>query len=255
MRGTTAVALVIAVWAALTPEAQGQVMRELDPIALEYRILWGEPLAPVGSASVAFSPVDTKRGRRLEVESTIQYTLPRDTPFHYEEESKLVCDEEGVASFETTARALGKERINVAIRMGDDYHVTTTFQDKKKTKTITSGVQRTNFGLFAGGFMDEALNQGDLLRDYPLLFPVGGDHQPRQKYREAVLPFVVSADKRVRSIVTRIKRPNDDSDRLWNTVEGHQILLRMEEQTTQGLMVYELLSVNGVSAGESEYIQ
>jgi len=236
--------------------ARGQVLRELAPIDLEYAIYWGDPKQEVGEAVVSFHPVDTKRGRRLEIHATISYALPRETLFTYEEESTLLCDEEGLESFNTSARALGKERINVGLRSGDEFHVTTTFAGKKRDNRITADVRRTNFGFFAGAFLDEPLDKGDVLRDYPLLFPVGADHQGRQKYREAILPFTFAGGrKKVHAIRSRVKRPNEKSDYLWNTVEGHQILLRMEESSNLGEMTYELRSVNGVAPAESELIR
>ncbi|HMB70383.1 MAG TPA: hypothetical protein VKU85_13790, partial [bacterium] len=228
MRGPLAAAALTALLASLPVDAPAQVLRELEPVQLEYRILWGDPQEPVGRMEISFSPVETQRGRRLQVEESTHYILPRDIPFEYEETAKLVCDEEGVVRFDTSARALGKERTNVAVRMGEDYHVTTTFEGKKQSKTITSHVQRTNLGMFAGGFLEEKLNEGDLLRDYPMLYPVGGDHEARQKYREAVMPFVLSPERSVSAIVTRVKRKDERSYRLWNAIGGHQILLRME---------------------------
>lgn len=248
-------ALWIGVALTLPLPASGQVLRELEPIDLEYAILWGNPEREVvGAATVSFHPIDGKRGRRLEVKGTIAYILPRQTPFEYAEEFALICDETGVIRFDTAARALDQERVNIAIRMGEDFHLTTEFAGKKSTKTITAGVQRTNFGLFAGAFLAERLDEGPLMSDFPLLYPVGGDHQPRQKIRDAVIPFSI-AGTQVASIQSTLRRKNGKSDRIWNAVKGHQILLRMEERSTLGLMVYELTSVNGVHPSESDLIQ
>ncbi len=254
MRRTLALVSLTALWALSAGPASAQVLREMEPLELEYAILWGQPREVVGSATLSFVPVDSKRGRRLEVSSRIQYTLPRATPFEYEETALLVCDEEGVSRFETKATALGKARVNTAFRRGLDYHVTTEFEEKKHSKTITSGVRRTNLGLFAGGFLAERLDEGGILQDYPMLYPVGGDHKPRQKVRDAILPFNLG-DRQVRSIQSTIRKPDKTSDRIWNTTGDYQILLRMEEKSSLGVLVYELKSVNGVHPVESELIQ
>src|SRR5262245_34686840 len=96
------VALVVA--AALGPwaasGAHAQVMREIPAVELEYALYHGEPATKIGSATLSFRPTDTTRGRRLEIRSHIQYTVPRETtPFAYEEEATLLCDAAGVARF------------------------------------------------------------------------------------------------------------------------------------------------------------
>ena len=255
MRPVTAAILATAVLAALPGLAAAQVLRELEPIHLEYDIYWGQPAAKVGGASVSFVPTDTKRGRRLEVHAGTQYKLPMTPEFDYEEECTMTCDSTGVARFQTTARALGQERLNIALRAGADFQVTTTFGGKTVNKTITAGVRQTNFGLFAGGFLPDRLDGDGMLIDYPLLFPVGGDHLARQKYREAVLPFVLADGSKVPAIATRLKHRDETSDRLWNAEKGHQILLKMDQQSPQGLLIYLLTSVNGVEPSKSELIQ
>jgi hypothetical protein len=259
MRVAVPMLLAIAVIAGPVP-SRAQILRDLPALDLRYDIYHGEPAVKVGSATVSFQPEDTRRGRRLLVKSKIQYTIqrpkPKDqVPFSYEEEATLVCDKEGVVRFDTVARALGEERVNVAVRVRKNYELTTTFQGKKHTKTITSGVQRTNFGLFAAGYLAVPLDQGDMFEDFPLLYPVGGDHQARQKFREAVMPVAVAPHKQVSAIVTRLAKPDKTSDRLWNTASEPEILLRMEETSNLGMMTYRLVSVNGVSLENSELIR
>lgn len=255
MRPVTAAILAATLLGALPGGGAAQVLRELEPLHLEYDISWGDPVAKVGECSVSFVPTDTKRGRRLEVHAHSKYTLPMTPPFDYEEECTLTCDSTGVARFQTTARALGQERVNVALRAGDDFQLTTTFGGRTTNKTITSGVRQSNFALFAGAFLPDKLDGDGMLIDYPLLFPVGGDHLARQKYREAVLPFVLADGTRVPAITTRLKHRNETSDRLWNADKGHQILLKMEQQSPQGLLIYRLTTVNGVEPSKSELIQ
>ena len=228
------------------PAVRAQVLKDLSPVDLEYVILNGEPPAPVGTATISFRPVEGPRGRRLEVKAAIRYTIPREpAPFAYEEESTLLCDATGVAKFETVARAEGDERKNSGLRAGDDYQITTTFQDKKHTYTITSHVQRTNFGMFCAGFLAEPLAGGDFFSDFPMLYPVGGDHKARQRFREAVLPFGVTPTRSVPTIITRVEKQDKTSDRYWNAEDAHEILLRLEETTSFGVMIYRLQSVNG----------
>jgi hypothetical protein len=253
--GIVAVALagLCGPWAA--PEVRGQVLKDLAPVDLEYTLFHGDPAKKVGTARIAFKPIDTPRGRRLEVRARIEYTIQRATPFAYEEEATLLCDGEGVARFDTIVRALGDERVNTGIRMGGDYQVTSTFRGKKTSKTITAGVQRTNYGLFAAGFLPQSLEGDELFRDYPMLFPAAANHMPRQKFNEGVLPFVVGPDKQVPAVVTRLDKPNKTSDRLWNAASGHGILLRMEEKSSLGLITYELAAVNGVPPAQSQLVR
>ncbi len=239
----------------LAGDARAQVLKDLAPVDLHYVILHGEPAAPVGTADMAFRAVDTPRGRRLEVQTAISYVIPREpAPFAYEEEATLVCDAEGVLKFDTEARAEGDERTNTALRAGRDFQVTTTFQGKKRTYTITSDVRRTNLGMFCAGFLAEPLAEGDFFSDFPLLYPVGGDHKARQRFREAVLPYQATAARTIPTIVTRLEKPDKTSDRYWNAAHAHEILLRLEETTSFGLMVYRLETVNGEPVDASKLL-
>jgi hypothetical protein len=237
---------------AVAPEAGAQVLRELPAVELVYAIRPADGEEPVGSAELSFRPTDTSRGRRLRVEAHIQYVLTegRETPFEYSEQATLTCDGEGVTKFETVARALGKERQNTGVRIGDDFMVTTRFEDEQTQKTITAGVRRTNFGLFCAGYLAEPLGEQPVLTDFPLLFPVAGDHGGRQKFQLAIEPVRIG-ERSVSCIHSRINRPNRTRDHLWNSSNALQILVRMEESTNQGKLVYELTQVNGVPAAES----
>lgn len=239
----------------LPGNARAQVLKDLSPVELHYVILNGEPAAPVGTADLSFRPVETPRGRRLEVKAAISYVIPREpAPFAYSEESTLVCDARGVVKFDTAAHAEGDERKNTALRAGRDFQVTTTFQGKKRTYTITADVSRTNFGMFCAGFLAEPLAEGDFFSDFPLLYPVGGDHKARQRFREAILPFQATAARTIPTIITRLEKQDKTSDRFWNAAHAHEILLRMEETTSFGLMIYRLETVNGESVDASKLL-
>lgn len=248
--------LVIAALLLVPGAAAGQVYRDLGEIELEYRIhLVEDPEpVPVGTASVAFRPTETKRGPRLSVESTIEYTIAGDPPLEYFEQASLVCDEVGPVTFETVARALGSERKNTALRRDDDYHLTITFDGTTRQTTITAGVTRTNFGLFCAGYLARPIHEGSLMEDFPLLFPVGGDHQPRQRFREAGFPLRVGKERSVPSIVNALRRLDEKTDRIWNANDERAILLRMDENRSFGLLRYELLSVNGVPVDDTELL-
>ena len=58
---------------ALVPAVgEAQVLRDLPPVDLDYVILHGDPADVVGSVQVSFAPVETSRGKRLEVKSRPQ---------------------------------------------------------------------------------------------------------------------------------------------------------------------------------------
>jgi hypothetical protein len=234
---------------------EAQVYADLEPVTLEYRITLEDESVPIGSAEISFEPIETKRGPRLQVESMIEYTLNFDTPFSYREEATLICDDRGPVTFETTAQAGGLERKNSALRMGDDYHVTTDFNGQKHQKTITANVRRTNLGLFCAGYLEEPLDQGKIIEDYPLLYPVGGDHQARQRYQEATVKIPLTADRGATVFISTMRKVDKKKDRYWHVKNKYQILIRMEESTNYGVMTYELTAVNGVPPEESELIR
>jgi hypothetical protein len=248
--------LALALPGALVPGAEAQLLKELDAVRLEYRILLEDHSEPIGTAELSFEPIDTQRGRRLSVLSEIEYTIPYDTPFHYREEAKLICDEEGAVTFETLAEAAGLTRKNTALRVGDDYHVTTVFDGKTSQKTITSGVQRTNLGMFCGGFLaEEDIATAPIMADFPLLFPVGADHQARQKFREGKFKTPIAGGGEVSVIVSTLKRPDQKRDRYFHMDDPHLILLRLEESTSYGLMTYELTKIDGEPLASSGRLQ
>jgi hypothetical protein len=249
--------LTVLLFATVLPAAgRAQILRELPGVTLEYVILDRATSEPIGKASVSFEPVDTKRGPRLEVRARTEYTVTHgrgDDPFPYDEEVSLICDTTGVTRFDATVHALGKEQIHTAVRIGEDYHVSTTFDGERNSRTITAGVQRTNLGVFCGGYLETPLDQGPLLADWPLLFPAAADHGGRQKFRESTGPIDVGG-REVRAITTRIKRGDESSYRIWNSANELQILLRMEDNVPQADLLYILANVNGVPAVESELL-
>ena len=102
----------------------GQVLRELDPVELEYRVLVdGEK---VGSVEASFVVADTPRGRRLRVENSMSYRVGTDNPVEYDETATLLCDAEGVEKFETSRTFGEHEEKYVGIRIDIDYHITAT---------------------------------------------------------------------------------------------------------------------------------
>lgn len=252
LRITAAALAALPLFAASSP---AQVLRDLPPLELEYVLTHGKPAAVVGSASATFKPIDTPRGRRLEVRGLTEYTLPRTPPYTYEEEVTLICDAKGVARFETIARALGDERVNTGVRMGQDYQVTSTFRGKRTQTTITAGVQRTNFGLFSAVYLEDELDSNEMFQDFPMLFPVAGTHMARQLFREGILPFAIDKEREIPVTVCRIEALDKTSDRIYNATTGPRILLRMEEVSNLGEIVYQLARVNGVPAAESELLR
>jgi hypothetical protein len=229
-----------------------QVYRDLEPVDLVYLIyLNGEE---VGTARISFHPTVEDRGPRLDVEAIREYVLPLTTPFEYSETVNLVCNEDGVRSF-TAEVSSGETRTkHVGLLSGEDFHVTSTYQDRQEQKTITSGVRRTNFGLYCGGFLEESLTAGGLIQDWPWLVPSQGDHQPRQKVREAMLTRDFDG-RPVPIVMSTLRRLDKMSDRMVNTAEGHQILLELEETIPYGKLTQVLESVNGKPPAESELIR
>lgn len=251
----TTVGLATLCFAALTPPAAAQVLKDLPPLSLEYAILDQASGLPVGTRTVAFQTIETKRGDRLQITSQSRYTITenRQTPFEYAEDVELICNEEGITRFTTSARAIGKERKNVALRTGRHYQVTTEFDGEKSSKQINADVRRSNFGLFAAGYLAEPLSGAGVFADFPLLFPVLGDHQPRQRIQEGVVERDVMG-RTVRAIVNRLNKPNRTRFRMWHSANELEILLRLEDETPQTTLIYELIKVNDVPANESELL-
>jgi hypothetical protein len=172
MRLAASRAAMLGAW--LVPfAAQAQVLKDLPPVQLEYRVYVNHEAEPAGTATVSFEGVDTARGRRLEVHGLIRYTVGTDAPapVEYLQEASLTCDKEGVEKFDARTRYGAEERRYVGVRIGADYHLTAYHGEEVSQLTGTAGVQRTNWGLFCGGFLAEPLSEGEMMQDYPLLFP------------------------------------------------------------------------------------
>ena len=239
--------LVLAMVLVAAAPTHAQVLKDLGPAHLQYAIHFREEPEPVGFATVAFEAVDTPQGRRLRVTARAEYTLPLTAPWDYAEEIELLCSEDGIVSFDaTTVNAGDSTRIHADLA-GEDYRVQMVLGGQTLEKTITSGVRRSNVGLYCAGYLAEPLDQGALLRDYPLLFPAVGSHEPRQKYRDGTFPYLRVEGETIRAISSRIKRQSEETDRYWNSADEMQILLRKELHTGHGLLTYVLLEYNGVS--------
>ncbi len=232
--------------------AGAQIYRDLDPVDLVYRIsLEGET---VGSLSISFRPEETERGPRLLISAHREYVLPLATPFVYQGDIELVCDENGLRTFTSMLEAGDQKVKHVGILAGDDYHITTTSEDRQEKKTITSGVRRTNLGHFCAAYLETPIDSGPIMSDWPWLVPAVADHQPRQKVRESRFSHRIG-DKRVAVIVSKLRRLDDKTDTMTHAAEGHQIMLELEEWIPFGVLTHTLESVNGVSPAESEYVQ
>jgi hypothetical protein len=229
------------------PPATAQVLRDLPPIRLEYRIYLNEAAEPCGTASVSYDFVDGARGRRLEVHALSRYTVGDEQPVELLHEARLTCDAEGVEKFDGRTRYGEEERRYVGVRMGIDYHVTVHQGEKVSQRTETAGVQRTNWGMFCGGFLAEQLSDGELIQDYPMLFPSSGRHFPRQKVRSGRVPVRAPSGESFSVIESSLARLDSDKDQLWHRDDAHEVLLRMKEHGPLGVVTYELASVDGTS--------
>ena len=251
----TTVGLAVLSFAGLVPSAAAQVLKDLPPLKLEYVIMDEASGLPVGTRTVDFQVIETKRGNRLQVTSEAEYTLTknRQKPFEYSESAELICNEEGITRFSTSARALGKERKNTALRVDRHYHVTTDFEGDKNSKEINADVRRSNFGLFAGGYLAEPLSDGGVFSDFPILYPVLGDHRARQRFQEGIMERDVMG-RPVRAILNRLRKPDRTRFRMWHAANELEILLRLEDETPQTTLIYELIKVNDVPANQSELL-
>jgi hypothetical protein len=248
------IALLLAV--TLPPRvAEGQILRDLEDVSLGYEIYLDEDPEPIGTFDISFVRGESSRGPHLEVRARSDYTVPLTNPFRHQEDVELYCNEEGIYRFVATRRSGDVERKVSALRKDFDYHVTSELQGKTTQTMITAGVRRSNLGLFCGGFLETPLDQDEMFVDFPLLYPVYANHEARQKYREMTIPMDVGADEPVPIIVSRVQRKDKKSDAMWNTASPHQILIRYEEPTSYGKMVYQLVTVNGEPFAESELIR
>jgi hypothetical protein len=222
-----------------------QVLRDLPPIRLQYDVFLNDAAEPCGSASLSYEFSEGARGRRLEVHALSRYTVGDEAPIELLHEARLTCDGEGVEKFDGRTRYGGEERRYVGVRIDIDYHVTVHQGEKVTQRTETAGVQRTNWGLFCGGFLEERLGEGEMMQDYPMLFPSSGRHFPRQKFRSGRVPVTSPSGESFPVIETSFARVEGDWDEAWHRDDPHEILLRMKEHGPLGLVTYELTAVDG----------
>jgi hypothetical protein len=81
---------------------------------------------------------------------------------------------------------------------------------------------------------------------------------PRQKFRESIMPFQVSAGRKVSSIVSTIRKTNKPPpvvDRYYHVADDLMILLRLVEETDVGVITYELTTVDGVPLADSPLVR
>ncbi|MGH2569633.1 MAG: hypothetical protein ACRDGR_00315, partial [bacterium] len=230
----------------------------LPDLRLRYDILFDDAPDPIGSCEVTFGNVETERGKRLRVGGETDYTLPLKTPWRYQESVEIHCDARGVEKFEaeTTAGDIAKK--HVGIRREKTYHVTSTMVGGETTeKEFPDDVRRSNLAMFCGAYLEERLDQDELLREFPLLWPSQGMRYPRQKFRESIMPFQVSADRKVRAIISTIRKSNKVPvvDRYYHVADDLMILLRLVEETDAGVITYELTAVDGVPLADSPLVR
>jgi len=235
--------------------AGAQVPRELPDLQLDYAILLDEGSEPIGTCRVRFERVEGKRGSRLRVSETADYTLPLTTPWRWQESVEVLCDENGVEKFEATTTAGEVVKKHVGLRRDGRYHVTSTVEGGETTqREFPDDVRRSNLGMFCGAFLVEPLDHDDLLREFPMLWPSHGTRYPRQKFRESILPFRISEARTVRAIVSTLRKDNKIPvvDRYYHVADELMILLRWVQETDVGVITYELTAVDGVPLAESE---
>ena len=83
---------------AAAPRSDAQVLRELDPIDLNYVVTIRGEDQPAGSYETRFEVVDTPRGRRLKVTATLRYVLGivEEDAVEFVRTETVFCDEEGI---------------------------------------------------------------------------------------------------------------------------------------------------------------
>ncbi len=232
---------------AITGAACAQVLVDREPVALEYEIYFREEPQPVGSCSISFEPIETPDGRRLQVKADIAYDLELRTPIHYREKAELFCTGGGLESFDIEIESNDAVRTVHGVRKDHEFAVEIVGGGRTLERNVTAGVRRTNYGLFCGAFLEEPLDQDPMFRDYPLFFPAAGDHEGRQKIREAVMPFIRVRGETVRAVFTKLRKPDETANQYWHSAEPPQMLLRKEETTGYGMLTYVLSTYNGVS--------
>jgi len=246
MKQTTTFVLVLLILPLVTAfGARAQVFLERSPVHLEYAIFLDQGPDPIGSAVVSFEPKTTPQGKRLEVRVLEKYTLPASSPMHVEDSVVLICDGKGVESFDATVKVGDNQRRHEAVRKGVDYVVKSTLGTKTTEKTITAGVQCTMQGLYCGGFFPKNLRAGALFENFPLLLPSMADHRAGQLVREGAFPIGIRNSEGIPAFVLWLKRLDKNTDKFWLSDDRDQILLRKEQVTDRGTLVYEIVKKNG----------
>jgi hypothetical protein len=174
----------------------------------------------------------------------VDFTVGADAPVEYHETVTLTCDAQGVEKFETERRFGAAEQRYLGIRTAQDYAITATVGGEVSQKTETGEVQRSNLGLFCGGFLEATLQEGELIVDYPLLVPALGRHYPRQKVRVGSVT-VAAPDGPLPVIHSRLRKLGGAKDDLWHRDDEHQALIRMVETADFGTVVWSLVGLNG----------
>ncbi|NNE44691.1 MAG: hypothetical protein HKN12_10810 [Gemmatimonadetes bacterium] len=228
--------------------ADAQVLRELDPIDLDYVVGIKGEADPAGTYATRFEVVDTPRGRRLQVTATLHYVFGQDADdfVEFHRETTVWCDEEGIERFEATTRQGDREESVSAFRRGIDYHLTVRRGDESKQRTETAGVRRSPLGFFAAAFQETPMTEGDLIVDFPTLVPAAGRHTAHQRYLSGKAPAQTASGETVRVAMSNLLHVSTARDYLWHRVDHpYQPLLRMEEQVFHGVLVYQIARVNG----------
>lgn len=235
----------MAIGVAAAPLAgRAQVLRELDPIDLRYVIRLEAAPDSIGSATVSFRPVDTPRGRRLQVKAVIDIGVGKDPVVPYHEEATLSCDAKGLEKFES-ARTFGEQDEKyLGVRTGDKYAVTATVNGKTAQTTQSGQVSRSNLGLFCGGFLDMPLNEGNVIIEYPMLLPARGELEYRQRVRTASVR-IATADAPITVIHTRLLAKRGKGNDVWNLDDEHEPLIRMIDHEDFGTVIYSLAERDG----------
>ena len=90
-----------------------------------------------------------------------------------------------------------------------------------------------------------------MMREYPLLFPAGGEVQARQKFRESRVAFDIAPGKRTSLIQSTLLRRDKQRDMYLHLGTDHEPLFRMERQSPHGKLIFQLMEIDRVSVLES----
>jgi hypothetical protein len=252
--------VIVAVLLVAAAPASAQVPRNLPDLRLQYAIYFDDQPVPVGNCEVTFGNVDTKRGARLRVGGITDYTLPLKTPWRYRDSVEIYCDARGVEKFEAETTSGDITKKHAGIRRAKTYHVTSTMAGAEPTELeFPDDVRTSNLAMFCGAYLEERLDEDELLREFPLLWPAQGMRYPRQKFRESIMPFQVAADRKVSAIISTLRKTNKPPpvvDRYYHVADDRMILLRMVvEEPDVGVITYELTTVDGVPLADSELVR